>query len=59
MGTFSFYIDGDDDLNKLKRKEAYHMEAGSFCSNVMKEINNRTWQLREYLTHDRFISGQH
>lgn len=55
----TIYIDGDDDLNKLKRKEAYHMEAGSFCSNVMKEINNRTWQLREYLTHDRFISGQH
>jgi hypothetical protein len=53
----SVYIDGDDDLNKLKRKKAYHEEAASFCTNVMKELNNRTWQLREYMTHERFIAG--
>ena len=51
------YIDGDDDLNKLKRKQAYHEEAANFCTNVMKELNNRTWQLREYMTHERFIAG--
>lgn len=53
------YIDADDDLNKLLRKKAYHEEAAAYCMNIMKELNNRTWQLREYLTHDRFISGQH
>jgi hypothetical protein len=55
----SVYIEADDDLNKYLRKKAYHEEAASFCTNVMKELNNRTWQIKEYLTHDRFISGQH
>ena len=55
----SVYIEGDEDLNKMDRKRAYHEEAANFCQNVMKELNNRTWQLREYMTHERFISGQH
>ena len=53
----SVYIDGDDDLNKLKRKKAYHEEAASFCTNVMKELNNRTWQLKEYMGWEKFIQG--
>lgn len=51
------YLDGDDDLAKLKRKKAYHEEAARFCDGVMRELNNRTWQLREYMTHERFIAG--
>ena len=47
----------DDDLNKLKRKQAYHEEAANFCTNVMKELNNRTWQLREYMGWEKFIQG--
>lgn len=53
------YLEGDDDLNKLKRKQAYHEEAASFCTNVMKELNNRTWQLKEFMAWERFINGQH
>lgn len=53
------YLDGDDDLNKLARKKAYHEEAAAFCTNVMKELNNRTWQLKEFMSWERFISGQH
>ncbi len=53
----SVYLDGDDDLNKLKRKKAYHDEAASFCTHVMKELNNRTWQLKEYMSWERFIQG--
>lgn len=53
----SVYLDGDDDLNKLKRKKAYHEEASNFCVNVMKELNNRTWQLKEYMSWERFIQG--
>jgi hypothetical protein len=51
------YIDGDDDLNKIKRKKSYHEETAKYCENVMKELNNRTWQLREYMAHERFIAG--
>jgi Recombination, repair and ssDNA binding protein UvsY len=53
------YLDGDDDLTKLKRKQAYHEEAASFCTNVMKELNNRTWQLKEFMAWERFIQGQY
>ena len=51
------YLDADDDLNKLKRKHAYHEEAASFCTNVMKEISNRTWQLKEYIGWEKFFQG--
>jgi len=53
------YIDGDDDLIKLKTKKAYHEEAANFCVNVMKELNNRTWQLKEFIGWEKFIQGQH
>lgn len=55
----SVYIDGDADLSKLKSKRSYHEEASNFCLNVMKELNNRTWQLREYMGWEKFIQGQH
>ena len=51
------YLDGDDDLNKLKRKKTYHEESANFCTNVMKELNNRTWQLKEYMGWEKFIQG--
>ena len=51
------YLDGDDDLVKIKRKKAYHEGAAKFCEYVMKELNNRTWQLREYMGWEKFIQG--
>lgn len=53
----SVYIEGDDDLNKLKRKKSYHEEAAKYCENVMKELNARTYQLRAYMDWEKFIQG--
>ena len=53
----SVYIDGDEDLNKLKRRQAYHEEAAKFCENVMRELNARTYQLRAHMEWERFIQG--
>jgi len=53
----SIYIDGDDDLNKLKRKKSYHEEAAKYCENVMKELNARTYQLRAFMDWEKFIQG--
>lgn len=53
------YLDGDVDLTNLQRKKVYHEEAAAFCTNVMKELNNRTWQLKEFMQWERFINGQH
>ena len=51
------YLDGDDDLNKLKRKKSYHEEAAKFCENVMKELQSRTYQLKAFMDWERFIQG--
>lgn len=53
----SVYMDGDDDLNKMKRKKAYHEEAAKFCENIMKELQSRTYQLRAYMDWEKFIQG--
>ena len=53
----SVYLDGDEDLNKLKRKKSYHEEAAKFCENIMKELQSRTYQLKAYMDWERFIQG--
>jgi hypothetical protein len=53
----SVYLDGDEDLNKLKRKKAYHEEAAKFCEYIMKELQARTYQLRAYMDWEKFIQG--
>jgi len=53
----SVYLDGDDELTKLKRKKAYHEEAAKFCEYVMKELQARTYQLRAYMDWEKFIQG--
>lgn len=51
------YIESDKDLIKLLEKKAYYDECVSVCESILKELNNRTWQLREHMTHERFIQG--
>ena len=53
----SVYIEGDEDLARLNQRKQYHEEASSFCINVMKEINARTYQLRAFIEWERFIQG--
>ena len=53
----STYLDSDKDLIKLLEKKAYYDEGVSLCESILKELNNRTWQLREHMTHERFIHG--
>jgi len=53
----SVYIDGDEDLSKLKQKKAYHEESSRFCEAVMKELQSRTYQLKAHMDWERFIQG--
>lgn len=52
------YIDSDPDLNNILLKKSIHEEVVSFCQSVLKEINNRSWQLRSYIDWEKFIGGQ-
>jgi len=51
------YLESDKDLITLLQKKIYHDECVSVCESVLKELNNRTWQLREHMQHERFIQG--
>jgi len=53
----STYLESDKDLIRLLEKKVYHDECVSVCEAILKELNNRTWQLREHMTHERFIQG--
>ena len=51
------YIDSDTDLNNLLLKKTAHQEIVDFCGSVLKELNNRTWQLKSFIDWERFTSG--
>jgi len=51
------YLESDADIIKLLEKKAYHDEVIEVCMSIMKELGNRTFQLREHMTMERFISG--
>jgi hypothetical protein len=54
----NLYLDADPDLIRLQAKKINNEEAIAFCQSVMKELSNRTWQIKEYCSWERFIAGQ-
>ena len=56
-GNMEYYLDSDDNLIKLLEKKAYYDECVSICESIIKELNSRTWQLREFCVHTRFLAG--
>jgi len=53
----SVFMDGDIEIQKVGAKITLHEECVSFCVNVMKELNNRTWQMKEWMAWERFSRG--
>jgi hypothetical protein len=52
------YLDSDPELNNILLKKVMHEEIVEFCKSVLKELNNRTWQIKSYMDWERFIGGQ-
>jgi hypothetical protein len=52
------YLEADTDLIKLLEKKVYHEEVVSVIESIMNELKQRTWQLRDFITWERFIGGQ-
>jgi len=52
------YLESDTDLIKLLEKKIYHEESVSVVEAIMSELKQRTWQLRDFITWERFIGGQ-
>jgi len=51
------YIDSDTELNNILLKKTVHEEIVNFCGSVLKELNNRTWQLKSFIDWEKFTSG--
>ena len=53
----SIYIDSDTDLIKLMEKKFYHEETVSVLESILTELKSRTFQLRDFIVYERFITG--
>ena len=51
------YLDSDEDLNKNLASKIMHDEIVDVCQAILKELNSRTFQLRDYIAWERFIQG--
>jgi len=51
------YLDSDDDINKQKASLTLHNEIVEVCQAIIKELNNRTWELRSFIDWEKFIQG--
>jgi hypothetical protein len=51
-------LEADADLIKLLEKKVYHEETVSVIESIMNELKQRTWQLRDFISWEKFIGGQ-
>lgn len=51
------YLDSDDDINARVASKAIHEEIVDICGSILKELNNRAWELRSYIDWEKFIQG--
>jgi hypothetical protein len=58
-GNIEYYLEADDYLIKLLEKKAYYDECCYICETILKELHSRTFQLKEYCTHVRFLAGSY
>ena len=52
------YLEGDNDLIKMLEKKVYHEECVSVLESILNELKQRTWQLRDFISWEKFIGGQ-
>lgn len=51
------YIEADKDLIQLLEKKIHHDESIAVCESILQELKSRTFQLRDYISWERFIGG--
>ena len=51
------YLESDDDINKHIAQKILHDEIVDVCTSILKELNSRTFQLRDFIAWERFIQG--
>ena len=51
------YLESDKDLIKILEKKIHHDEAVFVCESILQELKSRTFQLRDFISWERFIGG--
>ena len=51
------FIDSDDEIIKLKQKIEYLKQICSYCESTLKQINNRTFQIKNAIEWKKFTMG--
>jgi hypothetical protein len=51
------YLDADEDLSKYLAQRRMHEEIVEVCMSIMKELGARTFQLRDFISWEKFIQG--
>jgi hypothetical protein len=51
------YIDSDEELIKLLKRKMMVEETVFLCESIIKELNSRTFELRDYISWEKFIGG--
>lgn len=53
----STYLESDEDINKHLANKMVNDEVVDVCQSILKELNSRTFQLRDFIAWERFIQG--
>ena len=51
------YLDSDEELTKILIKKMIHQEIVDTCDMILKEINNRTYQLSNIVKWELYLKG--
>jgi hypothetical protein len=58
-GDLATYMDSDKELVNGKAVIAIHEEIVDLCERIIKELGSRTFQLKDIISWEKFISGAH
>ena len=51
------YIESDSDLIKIQSRRILHEEIIFACESILQELKSRTFQLRDFISWEKFVSG--
>lgn len=51
------YLDSDNDLIKIQSRRILHEEIIFACESILQELKSRTFQLRDFISWEKFVSG--
>jgi len=52
------YLNADTDISKARQRVVYQKEKISLLEEIVKELNNRHWKIRNAIDWRKFVNGQ-